>query len=99
MIQLYKQTPISIFLNDIDKLIVIKFSDISIKMRSCQFIRFNNYLECLAKKIEPTTNKVKLRLVRDDLTVKLSLSDFLQLSHGVKIVVSKTFNSEMVINN
>ena len=42
---------------------------------------------------------VTLRLVLDDLTVKISLNDFLQLNHGVQTVISKTFKREIVLNN
>ncbi|MAH82776.1 MAG: hypothetical protein CMC21_05960 [Flavobacteriaceae bacterium] len=69
------------------------------KMKPCQFIRFNNYLDVLEKKIQTNTNFVTLRLVLDDLTVKISLNDFLQLNHGVQTVISKTFKREIVLNN
>ena len=99
MIQLYEETPISIFKSDHSSRITLEFCNITMKMKPCQFIRFNNYLDVLEKKIQTNTNFVTLRLVLDDLTVKISLNDFLQLNHGVQTVISKTFKREIVLNN
>ena len=99
MIQLYEETPISIFMSDQSRRITLEFCNITMKMKPCQFIRFNNYLDVLEKKIQTNTNFVTLRLVLDDLTVKISLNDFLQLNHGVQTVISKTFKREIVLNN
>ena len=99
MIQLYEQTPISIFMSDQSSRITLELCNITMKMKLCQFIRFNNYLDVLEKKIQTNTNFVTLRLVLDDLTVKISLNDFLQLNHGVQTVISKTFKREIVLNN
>ena len=99
MIQLYEETPISIFMSDQSGRITLEFCNITMKMKPCQFIRFNNYLDVLEKKIQTNTNFVTLRLVLDDLTVKISLNDFLQLNHGVQTVISKTFKREIVLNN
>ena len=99
MIQLYEETPISIFMSDQSSRITLEFCNITMKMKPCQFIRFNNYLDSFEKNINTNTNSVTLRLVLDDLTVKISLNDFLQLNHGVQTVISKTFKHEILLNN
>ena len=50
MIQLYEETPISIFMSDQSSRITLEFCNITMKMKPCQFIRFNNYLDVLEKK-------------------------------------------------
>ena len=62
------------------------------KLKACQFKLFNNYLINKSKTITSDTTQVELLLVKSNLTVTVSLSNFLQLMHGVKSVVQKEYN-------
>ena len=62
------------------------------KLKACQFKLFNNYLINKSKTITSDTSQVELLLVKSNLTVTVSLSNFLQLMHGVKSVVQKEYN-------
>ena len=62
---------------------------IQMKLKMCQFKLFNNYLINVSKKISSSTNQVELLLVKNNLTVTISLNNFLQLMHGVSSVVQK----------
>ena len=94
MLNIYNQKPISIFMHEGCGRLVIKFCNIKMKLKTCQFKIFNNYLINKSKTITSDTSKVELLLVKRNLTVTLSLSNFLQLMHGVKSVVQKEYNLE-----
>tara|TARA_B100001123_G_C14593337_1_gene742877 strand:+ start:160 stop:321 length:162 start_codon:yes stop_codon:yes gene_type:complete len=49
-----------------------------------------------SKKINADTNQVELLLVRENLTINISLKHFLQLLHGVQIVVSKMNGNSII---
>ena len=68
-------------------------------MGVCRFIHFRNYLEILEKKIDRKTEFVELRLVKDNLTVEMSLSNFLLLVHGVETVYLNKTSSGNYIRN
>ena len=62
------------------------------QLKMCQFKLFDNYLINISKTISADTTRVELLLVKNNLTVKVSLNNFLQLMHGVRSVVQKEFN-------
>ena len=70
----------------------IKFCNVQMKLKLCQFKLFNNYLLNKSRKITESTTKVELLLVQNNLTVTVSLNNFLQLMHGVSSVVNKENN-------
>ena len=92
MLNLYKKKPISIYMHEGCGRINIKFCNIQMKLKMYQFKLFNNYLINKSKEITPKTPQVQLLLVKNNLTVTVSLKDFLQLMHGVNSVVNKNHN-------
>ena len=88
MLQLYNQKPISIFISDRKNKVAVKFCNVAMKMKLCQFKMFNEYLLLKAEKIEAETTSVNLMLVKDNLNIAISLNHFLQLSHAVQKVVA-----------
>ena len=92
MLNVYNQKPVSIFMHEGCGRLVIKFCNIKMKLKACQFKLFNNYLINKSKTISSDTSQVELLLVKSNLTVTVSLSNFLQLMHGVKSVVQKEYN-------
>ncbi len=91
MLQLYKAQPISIYLVKNENRIGINFCNIKMKMAPCQFHLFHNYLINKSKSLKGSENDVELLLVKDNLSVTISLSHFLQLLAGVQVVMSKKF--------
>ncbi len=92
MLNLYRKKPISIYMHEGCGRINIKFCNVQMKLKMCQFKLFNNYLINKSREITPETPKVKLLLVQNNLTVTVSLKDFLQLMHGVNSVINKNNN-------
>ena len=88
MLQLYNEKPISIFMNNNRRRIKIKFCNVVMELKLCLFFHFRNYLYMKSKKLNADTNQVDLLLVRENLTITISLNDFLQLLHGVQVVAS-----------
>jgi hypothetical protein len=70
----------------------IKFCNVQMKLKLCQFKLFNNYLLNKSRKITESTTQVELLLVQNNLTVTVSLNNFLQLMHGVSSVVNNENN-------
>ena len=89
MLNLYNQKPVSIFMHEGCGKLTIKFCNVKMQLKMCQFKLFNNYLINVSKKISSSTNQVELLLVKNNLTVTISLNNFLQLMHGVSSVVQK----------
>ena len=89
MLNVYNQKPVSIFMHEGCGRLVIKFCNIKMKLKVCQFKLFNNYLTSISKTITSDTSQVELLLVKNNLTVTVSINNFLQLMHGVKSVVQK----------
>jgi len=92
MLNLYHQKPVSISMHEGCGKLTIKFCNVQMKLKMCQFRLFNNYLTNVSKKITSSTSQVKLLLVKNNLTVTVSLNNFLQLMHGVRSVVQKESN-------
>ncbi len=92
MLNLYKKKPVSIYMHEGCAKINIKFCNVQMKLKLCQFKLFNNYLLNKSRKITESTTKVELLLVQNNLTVTVSLNNFLQLMHGVSSVVNKENN-------
>ena len=92
MLNLYKKKPVSIYMHEGCAKINIKFCNVQMKLKLCQFKSFNNYLLNQSRKITESTTKVELLLVQNNLTVTVSLNNFLQLMHGVSSVVNKENN-------
>lgn len=91
MLHLYNEKPISISLIKQSNKISVSFCNIEMKMKSCQFRLFHNYLINKYRKIDSSTETVILLLVKDNLNVSISLDHFLQLFNAVEIVMSKRF--------
>ena len=96
MLPLYNEKPISIFMINNRHRIKIKFCSVTMELKMCQFFHFSNYLYMKSKKINADTNQVELLLVRENLTINISLNHFLQLLHGVQIVVSKMNGNSII---
>ena len=92
MLNVYNQRPVSIFMHEGCGKLVIKFCNIKMQLKVCQFKLFNNYLTNISKTLNSNTSQVELLLVKNNLTVTVSLSNFLQLMHGVRSVVQKKYN-------
>ncbi len=91
MLQLYKENPISISMINNQKLVNVQFCNVEMKLKYCQFKLFYNYLTNKSKKLSSDTTHVDLLLVRDNLNVTITLEHFLQLCHGVQIVMFNKF--------
>ena len=91
MLQLYNKKPILISLIKQNNKISVSFCNIEMKMKSCQFRFFHNYLINKYKKINSSTTDVVLLLVKDNLNVTISLHHFLQLYNAVEVVMEKRF--------
>lgn len=92
MLNLYKKKPVLIYMHEGCAKINIKFCNVQMKLKLCQFKLFNNYLLNKSRKITESTTQVELLLVQNNLTVTVSLNNFLQLMHGVSSVVNKENN-------
>ena len=92
MLQLYNEKPVLISMKQNKSVFSVEFCNIKMKLKVCQFKLFNNYLINKSKTITSDTSQVELLLVKSNLTVTVSLSNFLQLMHGVKSVVQKEYN-------
>tara|TARA_X000001036_G_scaffold74726_1_gene66229 strand:- start:220 stop:543 length:324 start_codon:yes stop_codon:yes gene_type:complete len=92
MLNLYRKKPVSIYMHEGCGRINIKFCNVQMKLKMCQFKLFNNYLINKSRQITPKTPQVELLLVQNNLTVTVSLKDFLQLMHGVNSVINKNHN-------
>ena len=96
MLQLYDEKPISIFMIESDIKIRVRFCNIKMKMKPCQFRLFHRYLTNLSKRIDSTTDSVDLLFLRgvwmeDNLNVTISLIHFLQLRNAVESVMARKF--------
>ena len=91
MLQLYKQNPISISMGSSQKMVNVKFCNVKMKLKFCQFKLFHNYLINKSGKLSSDTTHVDLLLVRDNLNVTIALNHFLQLCHGVESVMLDKF--------
>ncbi|MDP6877209.1 MAG: hypothetical protein QGI18_01290 [Candidatus Marinimicrobia bacterium] len=87
MLQLYNEKPIAIFMNN-RRRIKIDFCNVRMELKMCQFFQFSNYLFMKSAKINQDTDQVNLHLVQKNLSIIISLKHFLQLLHGVQVVVS-----------
>ncbi len=92
MLNIYNQKPISIFMHEGCGSYIVKFCNVQMQLKMCQFKSFNNYLTNLSKKISSSTTQVELLLVKNNLTVTISINNFLQLMHGVRSVAQKNYN-------
>ena len=92
MLNLYRKKPVSIYMHEGCGRINIQFCNVQMKLKMCQFKLFNNYLINKSREITPQTPQVKLLLVKNNLTVTVSLKDFLQLMHGVNSVINNNNN-------
>lgn len=91
MLQLYNKKNVSISLINQTNRISVNFSNITMKMKNCQFRLLFYYLNGKTKEINEKTKDVELLLVKDNLKVKLSLRDFFYLYNGVETVMEKRF--------
>ena len=99
MLQLYNVEPISISFLESDRKIMIEFCNVKMNMNPCQFKHFHKYLTNLSKKIDGSTSRVDLLLVRDNLNITISLNHFLQLCSAVQTVMSKKFGLKSIYPN
>tara|TARA_B100000029_G_C17229420_1_gene834776 strand:- start:48 stop:347 length:300 start_codon:yes stop_codon:yes gene_type:complete len=99
MLELYNQKPINIFILDNDKRVNIQFYNIKMKMKPCQFKLFNNYLKKLSSEINEFTENIDLLLVKDGLTITLSLHHFLLLQKGIQTVIKNKFYHKAILLN
>ena len=91
MLNVYNQKPVSIFLHEGCGKIVIKFCNIKMKMKPCQFRLFHRYLTGVSEKINENTETVELFLVKDSLNVTLSLKHYFHLNNAAKTAMAKKF--------
>jgi hypothetical protein len=91
MLQLYNKKNVSISLVNQRSKISVNFSNITMKMKNCQFRLLYYYLNRKSKEIDDQTRNVELLLVKYNLKVKLSLRDFFYLYNGVETVMEKRF--------
>ena len=96
---LYDQKPVSIFTTSTDTRISVKFCNVKMKMKLCQFRHFHNYLNNLSKKLNSETESVDLLLVKDSLNIKISLNHFLLLCQAVQSVMQKRFKNNEFYQN
>lgn len=91
MLQLYNKKNVSISLVNQQRKISVNFSNITMKMKNCQFRLLYYYLNGKSKEINEDTTEVELLLVKDNLKVKLTLRHFFYLYNGVETVMAKRF--------
>ena len=77
----------------------LDFCNIIMTLNLCQFKIFHNYLQGISKNLDSSTSKVELMLVREELKVIISLSEFLQLCNGVQLVMVGKFGFRLSIPN
>ena len=92
MLQLYKENPVTISMENKKGMVNVEFCNISMKLKFCQFKLFHNYLMNKMRDISSGTEDINLLLVRDNLNVTISLDDFIQLTHGVESVMLQAFD-------
>lgn len=98
MLQLYNKKNVSISLVNQKSKISVNFSNITMKMKNCQFRLLYYYLNGKSKEINEDTKYVELLLVKDNLKVKLTLRHFFYLYNGVEIVMEKRFKHNILSN-
>ena len=91
MLQLYNEKPVLISMKHNKSVFNIEFCNIKMKLKTCQFKLFHNYLMNISENLTSDTNKVDLLLVRDNLNVTVSIDDFLELWNGVQSVMVTEF--------
>ena len=91
MLQLYNEKPVLISMKQNKSVFSVKFCNVKMKLKMCQFKLFHNYLMHTSENLNSDSHKVDLLLVRDNLNVTVSLDDFLELSNGVQSVMTKEF--------
>ena len=91
MLQLYKESPVTISMLDSKRMVNVEFCNISMNLKFCQFKLFHNYLMNKMRDISSDTKEINLLLVRDNLNVTIGLDDFIQLTHGVESVMLHKF--------
>lgn len=87
--QIYSLNPISIISTKNGKKIKIELGNIKMEMGICRFAQFSNYINSLSQKIDENTEFVELALVRKNLTIQLSLTDFVKLWHSTDAIKSQ----------
>lgn len=98
MLSLYNEKPISISINSKNK-IKVEFCNIKMNLNPCQFRIFHNYLSGVSKNLNGSKSQVELLLVREELRVIISLSEFLQLCNAVQSVMAEKFGLRSPIVN
>ena len=91
MLQLYKESPVTISMLNKKRMVNVEFCNISMNLKFCQFKLFHNYLMNKMRDISNDTKEINLLLVRDNLNVTIGLDDFIQLTHGVESVMFQKF--------
>ena len=91
MLQLYKESPVTISMLNKKRMVNVEFCNISMNLKFCQFKLFHNYLMNKMRDISSDTKEINLLLVRDNLNVTIGLDDFIQLTHGVESVMLQKF--------
>ncbi|MBH10517.1 MAG: hypothetical protein CMG74_09260 [Candidatus Marinimicrobia bacterium] len=95
MLLLYNAQPISIYLVNRENRIGINFCNVKMKMTPCQFQLFHNYLTNISQSLKESQEKVQLLLVKNNLSITISLNHFLQLLDGVQLVMSERFGKKL----
>ncbi len=98
MLSLYNEKPISISINSKNR-IKVEFCNVKMSLNPCQFRIFHNYLMGMSKSLNSSKNQVELLLVREELRVIISLSEFLQLCKAVQLVMVEKFGFKSLMSN
>ena len=98
MLSLYNEKPISISINSKNR-IKVEFCNVKMSLNPCQFRIFHNYLMGMSKSLNSSKDQVELLLVREELRVIISLSEFLQLCKAVQLVMVEKFGFKSLMSN
>jgi len=98
MLSLYNEKPISISINSKNR-IKVEFCNVKMSLNPCQFRIFHNYLMGMSKSLNSSKDQVELLLVREELRVIISLSEFLQLCKAVQLVMAEKFGFRSLMSN